>query len=195
MRIALATDATGSDSSAVRHAVAIAAYAGNTLVTIHVEPGDDVADELIERLREAAPDLVVLGTHARHGLAAVFQGSIAEQIVRNLDVPALIIPDEGRGFISDTGQLQIHHILIPARDPSTARVARDAARGLLASLGKTAPIEVTDVPLAAVIARAPEVSLIVMASHGHDGVKDVLLGSPAERVLRDANCPVLCVAV
>ena len=123
------------------------------------------------------------------------KGPVQEQIVRNLDVPALIVPDEARGFVADTGELQLRQILIPARDASTARTAGDAARGLLASIGTTAPIEVTDVPLAAVIARAPEVSLIVMASHGHDGVADVLLGSPAERVLRDARCPVLCVAV
>lgn len=33
--------------------------------------------------------------------------------------------------------------------------------------------------------------LIVMSSHGHHGVKRLLLGSVAERVLRHANCPVL----
>lgn len=33
--------------------------------------------------------------------------------------------------------------------------------------------------------------LIVMPSHGYHGVKRVLLGSVAERVLRHANCPIL----
>ncbi len=33
--------------------------------------------------------------------------------------------------------------------------------------------------------------LIVMPSHGYRGVKRVLLGSVAERVLRHANCPIL----
>ena len=33
--------------------------------------------------------------------------------------------------------------------------------------------------------------LIVMPSHGYHGVKRLLLGSVAERVLRHANCPVL----
>ena len=33
--------------------------------------------------------------------------------------------------------------------------------------------------------------LIVMPSHGYHGVKRLLLGSVAERVLRHANCPIL----
>ena len=35
------------------------------------------------------------------------------------------------------------------------------------------------------------VDLIVMPSHGHHGIRRVLLGSVAERVLRHAECPVL----
>jgi nucleotide-binding universal stress UspA family protein len=35
--------------------------------------------------------------------------------------------------------------------------------------------------------------LIVMGTHGHSGLKDVLLGGTAERVLRHAHCPVLTV--
>ena len=33
--------------------------------------------------------------------------------------------------------------------------------------------------------------LIVMATHGHKGLVRIVLGSVAERVLRDARCPVL----
>ena len=35
------------------------------------------------------------------------------------------------------------------------------------------------------------VDLIVLPSHGNSGLKRVLLGSVAERVLRHAECPVL----
>lgn len=35
--------------------------------------------------------------------------------------------------------------------------------------------------------------VIVMATRGHDSLRDVLFGSHAERVLRRAQCPVLCV--
>ena len=47
---------------------------------------------------------------------------------------------------------------------------------------------------AAVTVRAADefgVDLIVMATHGHRGFVRVVLGSVAERVLRDAGCPVL----
>jgi nucleotide-binding universal stress UspA family protein len=42
-------------------------------------------------------------------------------------------------------------------------------------------------------ARANGIDLIVMGTHGRTGVRHVLLGSVAERVLRKAPCPVLTV--
>ena len=38
-----------------------------------------------------------------------------------------------------------------------------------------------------------EIGMIVMATHGHTGFKHMLIGSTAERVVRRASCPVLCV--
>jgi len=38
-----------------------------------------------------------------------------------------------------------------------------------------------------------EVGMIVMATHGHTGLKHMLMGSTAERVVRRSPCPVLCV--
>ena len=38
-----------------------------------------------------------------------------------------------------------------------------------------------------------DMDLIVMATHGHTGIKQMLIGSTAERVVRRAPCPVLCV--
>lgn len=42
-------------------------------------------------------------------------------------------------------------------------------------------------------ARKRAADLIVIATHGHTGVKRVLLGSTTERVMRHARCPVLVV--
>jgi nucleotide-binding universal stress UspA family protein len=38
-----------------------------------------------------------------------------------------------------------------------------------------------------------KVDLLILATHGHTGLKHVLLGSTAERVVRHAPCPVLTV--
>ena len=43
------------------------------------------------------------------------------------------------------------------------------------------------------VAKARKVDLIVIATHGYTGVKHILLGSTAERVVRQAPCPVLVV--
>ncbi|GBD26688.1 TRAP-T-associated universal stress protein TeaD [bacterium HR30] len=43
------------------------------------------------------------------------------------------------------------------------------------------------------IAQEEGVDLIVIATHGHTGLKHLLMGSVAERVIRHARCPVLVV--
>ena len=43
----------------------------------------------------------------------------------------------------------------------------------------------------ALFARAIRADLIILATHGHTGLKHMLLGSTAERVVRYAPCPVL----
>ena len=45
--------------------------------------------ELREIIREESTDLVVVGTHGRHGIAKLFFGSIAEQIFCQADCPVL----------------------------------------------------------------------------------------------------------
>jgi nucleotide-binding universal stress UspA family protein len=42
-------------------------------------------------------------------------------------------------------------------------------------------------------ARLNGFDLIVIGTHGRRGIERLLMGSVAERVLRQANCPVLCV--
>ena len=43
------------------------------------------------------------------------------------------------------------------------------------------------------IAREQKTDLIILATHGYTGIKHVLLGSVAEKILRHAPCPVLSV--
>jgi universal stress protein A len=41
------------------------------------------------------------------------------------------------------------------------------------------------------VARDKQVDMIIMGTHGRTGLKHVLLGSVAEKVVRLASCPVL----
>jgi nucleotide-binding universal stress UspA family protein len=46
---------------------------------------------IIDAIRELKPDLVVMGTHGRHGVSHLTLGSVAEKIARLSDVPVLTV--------------------------------------------------------------------------------------------------------
>ena len=50
-----------------------------------------VCDVVCDQAREAAADLIVLGTHGRRGIGRLLVGSDAEQILRVAPVPVLLI--------------------------------------------------------------------------------------------------------
>jgi len=130
---------------------------------------DDVADTLLDALRGIAPALVVAGTHARHGLASLLHGSVAEALVRNLSVPTLVVPNHGRGFVDPaTGAITLRRIVVAAVDGDDGLAAAHAL-----------------VALAAV--RGTAIEPIDGASYGD---ADVIVSSHAH-LIRDADRPVL----
>jgi universal stress protein A len=48
--------------------------------------------EIVERARTTAADLIIMGTHGRSGLAHVILGSNAARVVQHAPCPVLIIP-------------------------------------------------------------------------------------------------------
>jgi len=242
MRIVHPTDLSGHDQLAFVHAAALAAASGARLITLYagatppsppdvtdlaqrwarsidhefrsVDYCDEIVDTVIAALREITPELVVVGTHARHGLSALLHGSVGEGIARNTKVPVLVVPNEGRGFVGEHGEIELRRIVVPASNAEAARQGTAAARTLLATAHDSeATIELVHVgPLdrelealgatriegtleEAIVAavRARELSMIVMPTHGHDSPGDVIRGSHTERVIREASCPVLSV--
>jgi nucleotide-binding universal stress UspA family protein len=166
----------------------------------------------------------VAGTHAKHGLAALLGGSVAEAVARNIRVPTLIVPNGGRSFVdAATGAIDLRRVLVPAgsaHDVGTALASARALAALASSRGVeyevlhvgdghdiAIPPEADDVRLrtrrpnhglvAAIVAEAcaVEASVIVLPTRGHDSVGDTLLGSVTERVVRDAPCPTLSVPI
>lgn len=163
---------------------------------------DDVADTVLDAVREVAPQLLVVGTHARHGLAALLAGSVAEAVARNVAVPTLIVPNHVRGFVDrETGAIDLQRVLVPAGDTAEAERGLTAARALVALAGARAEIEILHVAhgrIAEAIlaeARKRQACVIVMVTRGHDGLADVLLGSRTEHLVRDADFPVLWVPI
>jgi nucleotide-binding universal stress UspA family protein len=50
------------------------------------------ADAILDAVRERRPDLVVVSTRGRSGLARWRHGSVADELVRGADVPVLLVP-------------------------------------------------------------------------------------------------------
>ncbi len=60
--------------------------------TVMVESiGGAAADHILKTAAEWSPDLIVMGTHGRRGLARLAMGSDAEQVVRAAPVPVLLV--------------------------------------------------------------------------------------------------------
>jgi nucleotide-binding universal stress UspA family protein len=181
---------------------------------------EDLADGVLDALRGITPDLLIVGTHARHGIGSLLHGSLAEALARNLEIPTLIVPNTGRGFVdAATGAIDLGRLLVPASEPGIAEHGLAAVRWL-ATLANTAgelevvlvhagePIPPVSAPglrvwsiampgsAEAVIANAirdHDPRLVVMPTHGHDGAIDLLFGSYTEHVVRQSVCPVLSV--
>jgi nucleotide-binding universal stress UspA family protein len=95
--------------------------------------------ELREIIRQENADLLVVGTHGRHGIAKLFFGSIAEQIFRQAECPVLTFGPHTDGrpwfgtssthrtflFATDFGQASLHGLpqAIAAANQFGARLA------------------------------------------------------------------------
>ena len=67
-----------------------------------VQPGR-VCDVVAEQAKSFRADLIVVGTHGRHGVSRLLVGSDAEQIVRVAPVPVLLVRGEATSAAFPTG--------------------------------------------------------------------------------------------
>ena len=117
-----------------------------------------------------------------------------------------------KGFDAELILLHAYHVDAPMVSPGFGEVAfpagfleqlRDRATQSLDALAREvgkgdvaiSTVICAETPSDAIVAHAEAqaVDWIVMGTHGHTGIKHVLLGSVTERVLRTAPCPVLTV--
>lgn len=183
----------------------------------------DPAVETLAYIRKVAPDLLVLATEGRRGLARLIEPSVAQTVARRSKTMTLFIADKGRGFVSqEDGYLSLRRILVPVDKSPDATMAILTALQAAETLGD-APVEISllhvgDGPFPSYgrpdsdlctwqevrgdgeiddeilsVAESTQTDLIVMATDGRNGVLDAIRGSFTERVVRRAVCPVLAV--
>jgi len=66
-------------------------YAGELQVT-HFNEYGSTADGILSCSKQFKADLIVIGTHSRTGIDRLLMGSVAESVVRNSDIPVLVVP-------------------------------------------------------------------------------------------------------
>jgi universal stress protein A len=201
-----------------------------TEVVVEREPSARQA--LVAHIRQTLPDLTVMATHGRTGLAHLLVGSVTEMALQRGRCPVLCVREPDHGVA-----LPYRRILVPtdlsAGSCRAFPLAAFLARGFEAEVlalhvaGVTAPrllhgvsyameaspseeelwqflksdfrdVRVTPRVLLGPAwdrivetARSERVDLIVMSTHGHDSLTDRVMGSHAERIVRQAPCPVL----
>ncbi len=208
-----------------------------------------VARTLLEYVTDSGADLVVMSTHGRGPLQRAWLGSVADQLLRSLRIPLLLVrPVEGetaapatltggellvpldgsalaeavlphaagiaRVFNAPVTLLQVVPPVVLATDPAlpfpqgfdeelTAN-ARDDAQDYLDGVAEqlretgvraTAVAVLGGNPAETVLdaSRAPAVRLVALATHGRGGVRRLVLGSVADKLIRGAERPVLVV--
>lgn len=175
----------------------------------------------LDYVRKREPDLVVLATEGRDGLARWLQPSTAQRIAQRSGTLTLFVPAGCRPLVDPAdGRIQLERILLPvAASPDSARASLYATR-LAKTLGDDS-VQITrlhvgegplpDVPLPLgeawswaderrkgnviqeIVSAARGADLVVMPTDGRDGFLDVFRGSHTERVVREVDCPVLAV--
>jgi nucleotide-binding universal stress UspA family protein len=204
------------------------------------------AAALADYAREVGVDLVVMTTHGRGGVQRAWLGSVADQLVRSLEIPVLLIrPHEGRAALPEPG---LEEILVPLDGSRRAEAALPTALGVatlfgarLALIQAVEPVAImVDAPMAfpqalddeltslrrreardylddvaeqvsasgvetratAILAasavdgiqaaaRSPAVGMIALATQGHGGLRRLVLGSVADKLVRTGELPVL----
>ncbi len=100
---------------------AAAGVAGETRVVDACR--EDVAAVLLRTAAECEADLIVTGTHGRHGLKRLLMGSVAESLLRGADRPVLMLrADEpaDAAFATEAAQAETLPPPEPAAEPAIA---------------------------------------------------------------------------
>jgi nucleotide-binding universal stress UspA family protein len=176
------------------------------------------------RMEKHTHDMLVIGTHERHGLGVLFGQDLAEYLASAFRQTTLYVPAKARPFVNpDTGEVSLKNILIPVTDDPPADLSfsflqmllhvfnRESAQVIGLHCGKTFPglspslmsgisfkEVVSNEPVTGSIteaARTNDVDLIIMTTQGRNTLPKKFMGSITEQVVNDSPCPVLSIPV
>jgi nucleotide-binding universal stress UspA family protein len=153
---------------------------GASQFTSHIDeglPSSAIVDEA------AAADLVVMGTHGRHGPARWWMGSVAERVVRQSAAPVLVV----RAGQEDAPAASVFaHPVIVASPPGLDVASWRLAAGLAEAFGGSVADRAANCQ--ADLTGEPAASLVVVPGDVRHGV---LHAHPAEHWLNRCTLPML----
>ena len=94
-------------------------------VTASLESGP-VVDALVGYARRYEVDLIVMRSHGRKGLARVWFGSVADQLIRESAIPVLVVRPPSIATALENG-FQVNRILVPLDGSALAEQSLDSA--------------------------------------------------------------------
>ncbi|MDO9530686.1 MAG: universal stress protein [Deltaproteobacteria bacterium] len=186
-----------------------------------VRTGSSAYEGILEEVGESQPDLIIMGRHGYTGLTRLLMGSVTARVIGHSPCDVLVVPREvplsfksllvasdGSPFseaawtkallLAKTMGSALIGVAVAASDRDIP-AATQVVRGLEAAASEQGIALDTMIPMGRPeegIVKAADfkgASLIIVGSHGRTGLKRLLMGSVAERVIGHAKCPVLVV--
>jgi len=206
------------------------------------------ASSLVQHVRDIGADLVVMTTHGRSGIERAWLGSVADEVIRSIEVPVIVLRPRTDGTVP---AFDMREILVPLDGSPLAEtaigpaavlanlwdaemslvemvypvlftpdavlpfaggydeeltagkceLAKDYVRDLSGSLrakgirasgtALVGPRPVAESLLD--LAHPARISLVALATHGRGGLRRLVLGSVADKVVRGAQVPILVI--
>ena len=177
---------------------------------------------ILEEAEAVQPDWIIMGRHGLTGLPRLLLGSVTARVIGHSAVSVLVVPrgaalefkrvliaaDDSpfsaaawQEALSITQRMESHLTAIAvAASGGEVKAANQVVQRMEAEARlRGVPLETAVLPYGPPfeailqVAQAKKVNLIVLGSHGRTGLRRLLLGSTAERVIGQAPCPVLVV--
>ncbi|NOX20503.1 MAG: universal stress protein [Nitrospirae bacterium] len=195
-----------------------AAEASVSCETIFHE-GEEPYIFIVNEAKERDVDFIIMGRRGLRGLMKLMLGSVTALVIGHSDRDVFVVPRAGRLVFkkilictdgSEQSQKAFKKALVLADKYNSSLIAISVATiedelknikehlELLEKKAKnkglaieTLPVIGTPYEAITTTAQVKDVDLIVIGSHGRTGIKKLLLGSVAERVIALAQCSVL----